>query len=408
VSGTSGGVEQFVIGLAMGLSQLDDGDEEYLFLAYRGEAEWLASHLGSACRLLSDGPRPPATGSSWKRVARRVPLARRARDEWLPPVGPLRPRVPASSGRIEREGVDVMHLTRQDGFITTVPTIYHPHDLQHLHLPDYFTRRERAAREVTYRALSAQARIVAVASNWVRNDLIVNFGLDPDRIHVVPLAPPIQSYPEPSRADEERVRSALALPREFVLYPAQTWPHKNHVALLRALATVRRRHGLQVPLVCSGQTTAYLRTIQAHVDHLGLTGLVSFVGFASPMELVCLYRMCRAVVIPTMFEAASFPMFEAFALSAPVACSNVTSLPEQAGDAALLFDPESLEEIADAIWRLWTEPALREAMIARGHRRIGSRTWRDVARTFRAHYRWIGGRELMEEDRDLVSRSSTS
>jgi hypothetical protein len=65
VSGTSGGVEQFVIGLAMGLSQLDDGDEEYLFLAYRGEAEWLASHLGSACRLLSDGPRPPATGYSW-------------------------------------------------------------------------------------------------------------------------------------------------------------------------------------------------------------------------------------------------------------------------------------------------------------------------------------------------------
>jgi glycosyltransferase involved in cell wall biosynthesis len=192
-----------------------------------------------------------------------------------------------------------------------------------------------------------------------------------------------------------------------LLYPAQTWPHKNHVALLRALALLGRRHGLTIPLVCTGRTTAHLRTIEAAVGDLGLRGLVSFVGFVSPAELVCLYRMCRAVVVPTLFEAASFPMFEAFVLGAPVACSDVTSLPEQAGDAALLFDPRSPDEIAEAIRLLWTEPDLRETLIARGHVRIRSSSWRDTARTFRAHYRRIAGRELLEEDRELVSRSST-
>jgi glycosyltransferase involved in cell wall biosynthesis len=405
VSGATGGVEQFVIGLAAGLSQLDHGDEEYLFLTYDDAADWLAPHMGGACRFLPVGPPPPTP--TWRQIAGRVQLVRRMRDEWIPPVGPFRPRIHRSSGLIERAGIEVMHLTCQSGFLTAVPSIYHPHDLQHLHLPAYFARRERVVRDVTYRSLCKGATMVAVASEWVRRDLIAHYGIDADKIYVIPLASPVQTYQEPSGSDAERLRSSFHLPDDFLLYPAQTWPHKNHLALLRALHILRSRHGLDVPLVCTGQTTPHLRTIRAHADQLDLSDHVTFTGFVSPTELVCLYRLCRAVVVPTLFEAGSFPVLEAFTLGAPVACSNVTSLPEQAGDAALLFDPRAPEEIAEAIRRLWTDPRLRSRLIARGRARISARTWRATAQTFRAHYRRIAGRELLEEDRELVLRSST-
>ena len=261
-------------------------------------------------------------------------------------------------------------------------------------------------RERTYRTLCAQAAVVAAASDWVRRDLVAWYHLDADKVRVIPLASPVHAYPEPSDADVERLRDSLDLPEAFILYPAQTWPHKNHLALLRALDILRRREGLEIPLVCSGQTTPYLSTLEEQVDGSGLTGLVRFVGFLSPIELVGLYRLCRAVVVPTLFEAGSFPVLEAFTMGAPVACSNVTSLPEQVGDAAILFDPRSPEEIATAVRRLWIDPVLRRRLIESGHEQIRSRTWLATARAFRAHYRRLAGRELPEEDLELIRRTS--
>lgn len=95
-------------------------------------------------------------------------------------------------------------------------------------------------------------------------------------------------------------------------------------------------------------------------------------------------------------------MWEAFLAGAPVACSAVTSLPEQAGDAALLFDPDRPEEMAGAIARLWTDAALRERLIARARERVAEFTWDRTARTFRAHYRRLMGRWLAPDDRELL------
>jgi glycosyltransferase involved in cell wall biosynthesis len=109
------------------------------------------------------------------------------------------------------------------------------------------------------------------------------------------------------------------------------------------------------------------------------------------------------VVIPTKFEAASFPMMEAFSVGAAVACSNVTSLPEQAGDAALIFAPTDHVQMAEAIRRLWTDPSLRKTLGERGRNRQEALRWIDTAKVFRAHYRRIGGAHLSDEDARLLS-----
>jgi glycosyltransferase involved in cell wall biosynthesis len=402
VSGVNGGVEQFIIGLISGVAALKDGDEEYYFLVYEDSVEWLLPYLRDGHRLLLDGPapRPPR----WMRVAKRLaPFARRAWHGWRFLSRLDGSPLPGSSGVIEREGIHVMHFTKQSGFLTGVLSIYHPHDLQYLHLPEFFTPRVRRGLDASYRALCAQAEMVAVASCWVKRDVVAQFGLDEDKVQVVPLAAPVLAYPEPSEDDLMKTSSEFALPDAFLFYPAQTWPHKNHIELLRALGLLRDRYGLRIPLVCSGQLTAHIRQIRSFAESAGVTDQVTFLGFVSPLTLQCLYRLCRAVVIPTRFEAGSFPMMEAFSTGAPVACSNVTSLPEQAGDAALIFDPTDPADMAEAIRRLWTDASLRQTLIERGRRRQQTFSWTETARMFRAHYRRIGGRPLSEEDMRLLA-----
>lgn len=112
------------------------------------------------------------------------------------------------------------------------------------------------------------------------------------------------------------------------------------------------------------------------------------------------------MVFPTLFEGWGMPISEAFLAGAPVACSSVTSLPEQAGDAALAFDPLRPEEIADAIIRLWTDEALRSTLVGRGRARVARFGWERTARIFRAHYRRVANRPLTSEDRELIASSS--
>jgi glycosyltransferase involved in cell wall biosynthesis len=303
---------------------------------------------------------------------------------------------------LEKARVSLVHFTNQQAFTTAVPSIYHPHDLQHLHLPEFFRPRDISIREVQYRAFCDQASMVAVASSWTKRDLIAQYQLPADKVTVVPLAPVLNAYPNPSQSDLDATRDKLRLPLDYIYYPAQTFAHKNHISLLKAMAVLRDRDRLGISFVSSGKLTDFFPTIMETVHALHLEKQAHFLGFVSPLELQCLYALCKGVVIPSRFEAASFPLWEAFSAGAPAACSNVTSLPDQAGDAAILFSPDRVEEIADAIRSLWQDEALREQLIARGKRSVARFTWEKTARTFRAHYRRLSGCRLTMEDHDLI------
>ena len=123
------------------------------------------------------------------------------------------------------------------------------------------------------------------------------------------------------------------------------------------------------------------------------------------MELRALYRIARCMVFPSSFEGWGLPIIEAFHEGTPVACANTTSLPEVAGDAALLFPIDSPITIAEQLVRLWRDDALRARLSALGRARADSLSWTRSARVFRAHYRRITGRELGEEDREVLNES---
>lgn len=373
-------------------------------MVHEGQDEWLRPHLNGPCRAFVVPHSENRVRALAKRVARHSMLLdrgiRRAGLAWDRATSDPT-HIEHSDGVFEGTGADLVHFTHQSAVRTSLPFIYHPHDLQHLHLPEYFTQEQITRREIVYRHFCQDASLVAVASKWVRDDLVASYGIDPAKIAVVPLAPPVDAYPTPTPQDLAETRQRLNLPHEFLLYPAVTWAHKNHLNLVRAIAELDDR-GTHVDLVCSGTTTEHHHVIKAEITRLGLSARVHFVGFVSPLDLGAMYAVARAVVVPTKFEAASFPIWEAFRSGTAVACSTVTSLPEQVGDAALLFDPDDVGQMANAIEQLWTDAALRDKLVARGRTQVGRLDWLTTATIFRAHYRRLAGQRLSAADLDLL------
>jgi glycosyltransferase involved in cell wall biosynthesis len=403
--GDAGGVQQFVMGLASGLSALPDGDEEYLFLSFPDQRTWLAPHLFGPCRAVdavAPRPRTPPLPTRILRAPRGLAATLGARYLARSRLGGLVPIVvPESDGTVEESGAEVMHFTLQGGFRTALPSIYQPYDLQHVHLPQFFTPYVRHARDVVYRDLSRAARAVVVMSSWVKDDIVRHLSLRAQDVYVIPWAPVTDEYPRPSAADVADVKRRLSLPDEFAIYPAQTFPHKNHLALVDAVDAARRR-GHDVRVVCPGKKSDHFERIARRIGELGLERDVVFPGYVTPLELQCLYRLARFLVFPSLFEGGGMPIFEAYATGLAVACSNVTCIPRQAGGTAVFFDPRDREAIADAMIRLWGDREFRADLARRGAQRVSRFTWERTARTYRALYRKIAGRSLADEDRALL------
>ena len=392
-SGRFGGVEQVVIGVASGLSRIGDEDEEFLFLTHPEQEEWLLPYPQGPCL-----PLHPRIGYA----RRRARAIGRGVAERIPAVG-SRFSVRPSDGTIEAAGVNVVHFPFQDAFTTDVPSIYQPHDLQHLHLPDLFSPWSAKRREIIYRTHCERAEAVVAMTSWGRRDFIRSYGLPEERVWVVPGASVLPEYPAPGGADLDQIRERFSLPGSFLFYPAQPWPHKNHELLLEALALVRERTGNTIPLVCSGAPAGHFHQVRDRAVELGFGETTTFPGFVSPTELRGLYELATALAFPSRFEGWGLPVCEAFSAGLPVASSSATGLPELVGDAGLIFDPESVEQIADSMQRIWTDEGLRRDLATRGLERDRLFSWDRTARLFRAHYRRIGGRSLAEEDRILLA-----
>jgi glycosyltransferase involved in cell wall biosynthesis len=234
-------------------------------------------------------------------------------------------------------------------------------DLQHLHHPDFFSRRDRLLRALRWHPSVRRATRVAVFSEFVRGSVEERLGVPGERIDVVGACCSERFYevsPEPP-----------APGRDFILYPASPLPAKNHGRLLDALALLKGAHsGLRLILV--GPATHDWAPIRHRIDVLGLEDDVEIRGHVSLGELVDLYRSARATVFPSLFEGFGIPVLEAMAAGCPVAAADATSIPEVCGDAAILFDPEDVESIAEGIRRALEMPEVdRIALIEAARKR---------------------------------------
>ena len=235
-------------------------------------------------------------------------------------------------------------------------------DLQHEELPELFGRAELAYRKAVYGRTIRRSRLVIAISEHARETLIERHGLAPERVRAIPLA-----------VDHEAFRPGELVSRgAYLLYPARPWRHKNHARLFAAFARLRaNRPDLRLVLTGEG-------------DHGPLPPGVEARGHVSRDALVQLYRGAAALAFPSLYEGFGMPVLEAMACGCPVACSNVTSLPEVAGDAARLFDPRDVDDIVAALEEVLADP---EPWAGRGLERAQAFTWDACARAHEDVYR---------------------
>ena len=238
--GTSGGIFQFTQSLITSLIGLTDGEEHYTVVMHASGADWLDKYRSD-----------------------RVRSVRAASVQ----------AVPGESGSFyDSLGADIVHFPYQAFFKCRLPTVFNPHDLQHLHLPHFFSPEELARREKIFPSGCRDATAVAVAGGATKADVVTQFGVDPARVFVIPVAMPTErSIAKADAATLQRVRQQYKLPPRFALYPAQTWKHKNHLGLLDAVALLRDHTGEKIFIVCTGKQNDFCMVIRERIAELKLS-----------------------------------------------------------------------------------------------------------------------------------------
>jgi glycosyltransferase involved in cell wall biosynthesis len=245
---------------------------------------------------------------------------------------------------------DVLHVPRQHSpsYNLNYPVVVSMHDVQQLHYPEFFSPLERIYRSIGYYTSLSEASHVIVSYEHVKKDIKKYFKSIAADVTVCAV-PMNEDWTEiKAQTDSDLLKKKYNLPDKFILTPAATWEHKNHRAVLEALSILHHQ-GEKVFWVSTGNKTAYYSTIEEKIKELGLEDQVIFTGLVSDADLVGLFKMTSLVVIPTLYEAGSGPLFEAMRYQVPVICSNITSLPDTIRNDEFLFDPHNYKKIAELI-----------------------------------------------------------
>jgi glycosyltransferase involved in cell wall biosynthesis len=316
----------------------------------------------------------------WQRLLARLRISWRQFN--IPPVLPSRFSFNALDrflGEIEADLIYFTYpsylalVTENYNFLFTLWDLSHRDEVD---FPEIRVRGEFERREHLYTAALKKATGIVVDSEAGRDNAMRRYGVDRDKVHVVPFSPAIGTQVSDDEYWEKYVdiKSTYGLHCDYVYYPAQFWPHKNHVYLLRGLRALEDRYGLRVGAIFSGRDFGNMAHVEAVARELGLSQRIRFAGFVPDEQVAYLYRQSISLVMPTYFGPTNLPPLEAFSLGVPVLYSDLESLRDQIGDAGLLIDLMRPESMAEALNRLITEPELARTLVERGKQKVTSLT----------------------------------
>ena len=364
--GRVGGSETYVRGLLERFAE-HEGPERFTVLANRHVADAYAElargpvalHEVSSYR---PGNRPPTRALAMAKA--RIAPGRAARD------------VPGD--------LDLLHLP----VTVPIPEIELPrvvtlHDVAHLDLPRVFSRAQRRYRRWAYDGSARRANLVVTVSEFSRQRIVERLGVAPERIAAIPHGIDHATF---APASDESGPVVSGLPERYLLYPANLWPHKNHLRLLDALAAV---NDPDLHLVLTGQIYGRLRTVVAHARRRGLRSRLHHLGHIPRERLAALYRRATAMVFPSLYEGFGQPPLEAMACGCPVAASDRGAVAEVCGEAALGFDPDDVDSIAGAVGRVAGDEALRARLREAGMARAAEFSWERSAAAHLEVYRRV-------------------
>ena len=288
--------------------------------------------------------------------------------------------------------------TYAEAGIPVVCTIY---DFQYKAYPEFFAEDDVTHRERTFVEASRRASILAAISDFSRQSIIAHGKVDASRVRTIHLRMAQRSLAD-SKADVDVLTRLGVQPQRYLMYPANFWKHKNHEMLLVAFG-IACNEGLaaDVKLICTGAPGARQQWLMRAAQTMQLGDRVVFPGYLPAADLAIVLDRASAVIFPSLYEGFGLPVVEAMAAGVPVACSNITSLPEVAADAALLFDPRVPTQIAGAMISLVHDEEQRHCLIERGLQRAAE--FSDARRMAKEYWDIFQYAMAVERNEDLLT-----
>ena len=296
----------------------------------------------------------------------------------------------SSLPRYSRErAFDVLFLpagNRRLPVYSPCPTVGTVHDFSSLHMPGKYNRAHLFYITHVLPFLIRRLTRVLTVSESSKRDIVEYARVPEEKVTVTPLAAdPNVYFPRDPREALALIPTRHAVRPPFILYTSRIeHPGKNHARLIRAFAELKRRDRIPHQLVLTGADRERAEEVHRTAEESGFAKDILFTGFVANQDLPLLYQAADLFVFPSLYEGFGLPILEAMACGTPVACSNVSSMPEVAGDAAILFDPADEASIASAMRRIITGTDLRKDLAARGLERSRQFSWaRTAAQTLR-------------------------
>ncbi len=276
--------------------------------------------------------------------------------------------------------------------LTPGPSVVTIHDCIHLMFPQYLRHRLGYvyARAAMWTAAHKSERIFTV-SEQSKRDILKFFKVPPEKIVVTPNAIDDRLNVEPSPERVKQIRERYQLSHEYILYVGNIKPHKNLERLIEAFDYVRSQGRSELELLIIGDEISKLQPLRRAVHKYGLHRSVRFHGFVPHETLAVLYRLASVFVFPSLYEGFGLPPLEAMACGTPVVTSNVSSLPEVVGDAAITVDPYSAPAIAEGILKVLHSSHLRAELRQRGFARVREYSWERSVTRVREVYGEVAG-----------------
>lgn len=258
--------------------------------------------------------------------------------------------------------------------LTRAASVFTLHDTAFVHFPEYYLPRNRIyLRVMIPRFLRRADRVIAV-SEYTRDDALRLYGLDPDKVEVIPEGVDGRFSPEVSPERVASVRERYGLPDRFILYLGTIQPRKNLTTLLEAFASIRTQRP-QVGLVIAGERGWLYQPFYSRLRELGLDQVVTLAGKVADDDLPAMFNAAEVFAYPSVFEGFGLPPLEAMACGTPVVCSNASSLPEVVGDAGLLVAPRDVRAWVTALAHVLDDDRTRADLRGRGRKRALRFTW---------------------------------
>ncbi|MDO8482909.1 MAG: glycosyltransferase family 1 protein [bacterium] len=285
---------------------------------------------------------------------------------------------------LAQENIDLMffHGSSELSFLISTPSVVPIHDLQHITnkgFPEVSKLGQWEKREYLYHHIKKTAYRILVDSPIGKEDIMHYYNVASEKIIILPPLPPKYLRTEITTGDAKKIIAKFSLPEKFLFYPAQFWPHKNHLNLLKAIKLLKDKNEI-VPLALSGSRRghwgAYDKVLK-YINENSLGSQTYLLGYVDNEEMGALYRLATGFIMPTYFGWTNIPLVEAWQMNCPAIYSNVRGCKEQAGDAALPIDPDSPDEMAEKIHLFWNDAELRKGLALKGQKRLSLWTKND-------------------------------